>query len=137
MTSVEANKGIGRVWDVMVEEQRMGARAIGRNVEGKYSLHPGYSVTMGITKFQDFLFEINDLPGRQLTDEELSAAMHEEHPDGKVISADYRKAVSIRTVRRRFNTGSQKHGPSKSLSWPYWSENGNRVRRPYPDPYVT
>jgi hypothetical protein len=48
---------------------------------------------MGITRFQDFLFEINDQAERRLTDEELSAAMHPEHPWGKRISPDFRKEV--------------------------------------------
>lgn len=108
-----------------------------RNVGEQYSKYAGYSANMGITKCQDFLFEINDLPDRQLTDEELSAALHEEHPSGRRISADYHEKVSIRTVRRRYNTNSQGHGPAPRQSWPYWLENGQRVRRPYPEPYLT
>lgn len=115
----------------------MGLPARGRNVNGKYSAYPGYDEGIGITKFQDFLFAINDKPERRLTDEELSAAMHEEHPGGKIISPDYRQQVSVRTVRRRYNTGSQNHGPAPRQSWPYWIERGARVRRPYPEPYVT
>jgi hypothetical protein len=65
----------------------MGMR--GRNTGGKYSGYPGYATEMGITGFQDFLFEINDNPERRLTDAELSAAMREEHPDGAIIHADY------------------------------------------------
>ena len=38
---------------------------------------------MGITKFQDFLFAINDDADRRLTDEELSAAMHESILSGR------------------------------------------------------
>lgn len=115
----------------------MGSRLVGRNVGGKYSSFAGYSSVMGITRFQDFLFNINDRPDRLLTDEELSAAMHEEHPSGRTISPDHRDAVSVRTVRRRYNTGSQGHGPAIRISWPYWLEQGRRVRRPYPQPYVT
>ena len=115
----------------------MGEPVRGRNVGGKYSVFPGYDVNLGITKFQDFLFAINDLPDRRLTDEELSVAMHEEHPEGRRISPSYREKVSIRTVRRAYNTGTQNHGPAIRQSWPYWVENGQRVRRPYPEPYVT
>ena len=115
----------------------MGSPAIGRNVGGQYSAYPGYNVNMGITRFQDFLFAINDRPERQLTDQELSAAMHEEHPAGRRISSDYREGVSVRTVRRRYNTGSQNHGPAPTPSWPYWLEEGGRVRRCYPEPYAT
>jgi hypothetical protein len=115
----------------------MGAGQIGRNVDRKYSNYPGYDVGMGITRFQDFLFSINDRPERQLTDEELSAEMHEEHPLGRRISADYRERVSVRTVRRRYNSGTQNHGPASTQSWPYWLENGKRVRHAYPAPYVT
>ena len=92
---------------------------------------------MGIMKFQDFLFEINDRLDRRLTDEELSEAMQEEHPSGKRISADFREQVSVRTVRRRYNINSQRHGPAPNQSWPYWLENGRRGRRPYPKPFVT
>ncbi len=115
----------------------MARAAIGRNVEGKYEGFPGYTQTMGITKFQDFLFEINDRLDRRLTDEELSEAMQEEHPSGKRISADFREQVSVRTVRRRYNINSQRHGPAPNQSWPYWLENGRRGRRPYPKPFVT
>ena len=107
----------------------MGSRVRGRNVGRKYSSYRGYSEDMGITRFQDFLFEINDLPERQLTDEELSAALHEEHPTGRRISPDYREPVSVRTVRRRYNTGSQNHGPARLQSWPFVIENGERIRR--------
>jgi len=112
-------------------------RQQGRNANGQYGKYPGYDPSMGITKFQEFLFAINDDPDRQLTDEELSAAMSEEHPNGKVIPPAYEHPASIRTVRRRYNTGSQGHGPAKRQSWPYWMENGRRVRRPYPERYLT
>jgi hypothetical protein len=53
------------------------------------------------------------------------------HPDAAALQlyAQQRAAVyRIRTVRRRYNTGSQNHGPARSLSWPYWiGENDNRV----------
>ena len=115
----------------------MGKPQIGRNVNEKYSGYPGYSTEMGVTKFQDFLYEINDRPERQRIDEELSEEMHEEHPEKKIIHADYRKERSVHSVRRRYNTGTQGHGPAKVPSVPYWLENGKRVRRPYPEPYVT
>jgi hypothetical protein len=92
---------------------------------------------MGITKFQDFLFAINDDAGRQLTDEELSAAMHDEHPWGKRIPYEFGAPGSVRTIRRNYNIGTQGHGPAKRQSWPYWIENGVRVRRPYDEPYLT
>lgn len=44
----------------------MGLPARGRNVNGKYSAYRGYDEGMGITKFQDFLFAINDNPERRL-----------------------------------------------------------------------
>jgi len=115
----------------------MGAPRQGRNVGGKYSRYPGYSQELGTTKFQDFLFEINDLPERQLTDDELSAAMREEHPTGILIHADYGERRSVRTVRRRYNTGTQGHGPAAKQSLPYWIEKGARVRGPYPDGLTT
>ena len=92
---------------------------------------------MGITRFQDFLFEINDKPERQRTDTELSDEMHAEHPKGVIIHSDYREKRSVRTVRRNYNIGTQNHGPAKTRSLPYWLENDRRVRRPYPEPYVT
>lgn len=85
---------------------------------GKYSSYPGYDVGMGITKFQDFLFAINDRPERRLIDEELTTAMHDEHPTGKLISPDFRQKVSVRTVRRAYNIGTQNHGPAGAQSWP-------------------
>jgi hypothetical protein len=114
-----------------------GMREPGRNVGGQYSKYGGYDERMGITKFQDFLFAINDDPDRRLTDEELSAAMHEEHPWGKRIPHEYSAPGSVRTIRRNYNIGTQNHGPAKRQSWPYWLENGERVRRPYPDGYLT
>lgn len=109
----------------------------GRNVNDRYSDYLGYSPDMGITRFQDFLFEINDRPERQLTDTELSEEMHDEHPMGVIIHSDFREKRSVRTVRRAYNIGTQNHGPAKKLSVPYWNERGKRVRRPYPEPYVT
>ena len=109
----------------------------GQNLNNRYSQYPGYSPVMGITKFKDFVFEINDRPERQRTDAELSEEMHQEHPLGVLIHSDFREKRSVRTVRRAYNIGTQNHGPATKLSLPYWSENGKRFRRAYPDPYVT
>lgn len=106
----------------------------GRNVGDKYSKYSEYSTELGVTKFQDFLLAINDRPERQLTDEELSEAMAEEHPGNKRIPPDFRMPDSVRSIRRRYNIGSQNHGPAKAMSRPYWIE---RVPRDYPDPYKT
>ena len=119
------------------DEEGVMSKSKGRNLNNRYSQHPGYRQDMGITRFQDFLFEINDRPERQRTDTEMSDEMHQEHPLGVIIHSDYREQRSVRTVRRRYNTGTQNHGPAKTLSLPYWSENGRRSRRAYPDPYVT
>ena len=110
------------------------SKSEGQNLNNRYSQYPGYSPEMGITKFQDFPFEINDRPERQRTDTELSEEMHQEHPLGVTIHSDFREKRSVRTVRRRFNTGTQHHGPTKKLSIPYWNENGRRIRRAYPEP---
>ena len=115
----------------------MKRNSVGRNKNNRYSNYPGYSADMGITRFQDFLFEINDKPERQRTDTELSDEMHAEHPKGVIIHSDYREKRSVRTVRRNYNIGTQNHGPAKTRSLPYWLENDRRVRRPYPEPYVT
>ena len=61
----------------------------------------------------------------------------QEHPLGVVIHSDFRETRSVRTVRRRYNTGTQNHGPARKPSLPYWKENGSRIRRAYPEPYVT
>ena len=113
------------------------SKSKGQNLNNRYSQYPGYSPEMGITKFQDCLFEINDRRERQRTDTELSDEMHQEHPLGVTIYSDFRETRSVRTVRRRFNTGTQNHGPAKKLSIPCWNENGRRIRRAYPEPYVT
>ena len=113
------------------------SKSKGQNLDNRYSQFPGYSPVMGITKFQDFLFEVNDRPERQRTDTELSEEMHQEHPLGVRIHSDIRETRSVRTVRRRYNTGTQNHGPARKLSLPYWNENGSRIRRAYPEPYVT
>ncbi len=110
---------------------------VGRNFNGRYSAYPDYNSELGITKFQDFLYKINDRTERQRTDEELSGELHEEHPEGVIIHADHREKRSVRSVRRAYNIGTQGHGPANAPSVPYWLENGRRVRRPYPDPYVT
>jgi len=74
---------------------------------------------------------------RDRSDLKRSDEMHLEHPLGVIIHNDYRETRSVRTVRRRYNTGTQNHGPAKNLSIPYWDENGRRIRRAYPEPYVT
>ena len=67
------------------------SKSKGQNLDNRYSQFPGYSPVMGITKFQDFLFEINDRPERQRTDTELSEEMHQEHPLGVRIHSDIRE----------------------------------------------
>jgi len=94
-------------------------REQGANVAGRYSKYAGYSRNLGITRFQDLLFAVNDLPDRRRTDEELSHEMREEYPRGKPIPADYRDPRSVRTIRRRYNIGSQHHGPAAKQSRPY------------------
>ena len=60
--------------------------------------------------------------------------MAEEHSGNKVIQPDFRTPDSVRSIRRRYNTGSQNHGPATTLSRPYWIE---RVAQDYPDLYRT
>ena len=92
---------------------------------------------MGITRFQDFLFEINDLPERQLTEEELAPpctrSIRPADGSHRIIASLYLCALFDADT----NTGSQNHGPARRQSWPHVIENGERIRRPYAAPYVT
>ena len=69
----------------------------------------GKTTGMLRTRFQDWLFEINDRPKRRLTDDELSREMNREHPMGKQIPPK-----QVRSIRSRYNAGSQYHGPPPS-----------------------
>ena len=85
-------------------------------------------VTTGMlrTHYQDWLFQINHRKGRHLTDEELANEMNREHPMGKPIPPS-----QVRSIRRRYNAGSQRHGPPAdgSESFPY---DENRQKYAYP-----
>jgi hypothetical protein len=79
-------------------------------------------VTTGMlrTPYQDWLFEMNDRDDRRLADDKIAVAMNEEHPMGKPIPPE-----QVRSIRARYNAGSQGHGPPPTgrPSYPY-DENG-------------
>ena len=80
-------------------------------------------VTTGMFRkpYQDWLFEVNDQPDRRLADDEIAAEMNREHPMGKPIPPEH-----VRSIRARYNAGSQEHGPPPpgcGPSYPY-DENG-------------
>ena len=85
-------------------------------------------VTTGMlrTAYQDWLFEVNDRPNRRFADDVLAGMMNKEHPMGKPIPPE-----QVRSIRTRYNAGSQNHGPPKSgrPSYPY-NENKRQYRYP-------
>jgi hypothetical protein len=72
----------------------------------------GKTTGMGVTEYQDFTFRNND--DRRLTDEELSDDWRREFPKSKYVPPR-----QIPSIRRRYNIGSQGHGPAFRWSYPY------------------
>lgn len=82
----------------------------------------GRTTGMGVTQYQDWTFATND--DRRLTDQQISDDWHREFPEAKHNSAN-----DVRDIRRRYNIGSQGHGPAKIWSYPY-DEQGRRYMYP-------
>lgn len=85
---------------------------------------------MRVMAYQDHTFEINDQPGRRLTNDELAADWRKEFPESKAVKAGRITGEMVAAVRSLYNRGTGGHGTPGQIrnSQPYENVNGQRVK---------